>query len=107
MTKLRCVTIALGVILIITMMTVCGIKSITANSAEPQNQWEYLVVAGGQTNLLPTANSSMRKDNTGSFSREQFPVEQNLDKLGTKGWELITVNGTAADPIYYFKRHKN
>jgi len=29
-----------------------------------------------------------------------------MDKLGAKGWELVTVTGSPADPIYYFKRRK-
>jgi hypothetical protein len=42
----------------------------------------------------------------GSFARELFVLEQNLDRLGAKGWELVAVNGTPSDPTYHFKRRK-
>ena len=42
----------------------------------------------------------------GAFSRENFPLEQSMDKLGAKGWELVTVTGAPADPVFYFKRRK-
>jgi hypothetical protein len=75
-------------------------------SGGPQGeQWEYLVVAGGTVNLNPSENATMRKA-PGAFSRENFPLEQNLDKLGAKGWELVTVTGSPADPVFYFKRRK-
>jgi hypothetical protein len=80
-----------------------------ANNAEgtaASEQWEYLVVSGGNVNLNPSGNSSMRKEPNGSFSRENFPLQQNLDKLGAKGWELISVTGNPADPVFYFKRRK-
>jgi hypothetical protein len=68
-------------------------------------QWEYLVVAGGTTNLEPSGSSTMRKAGTGSF-REAFVVETNLDKLGAAGWELVGVGGSPSDPVYYLKRLK-
>ena len=67
--------------------------------------WEYLVVQGGTVNLSPGDGGSMRKE-PGAFSRESFPLEKNLDKLGAKGWELITVTGSPADPVFYLKRRK-
>jgi len=67
--------------------------------------WEYLVVQGGTVNLSPSDGGSMRKE-PGAFSRESFPLEKNMDKLGAKGWELVTVSGSPADPIFYFKRRK-
>lgn len=67
--------------------------------------WEYLVVQGGTVNLSGGDGGSMRKE-PGAFSRESFPLEKNLDKLGTKGWELVTVMGSPADPIFYLKRRK-
>jgi len=69
-------------------------------------QWEYLVVSGGNVNFSSSSSSSMRKESTGSFSREAFPLESNLDKLGAKGWELITIAGPAIDPTYVFKRRR-
>lgn len=69
-------------------------------------QWEYLVVAGGTVNLNPSDSATMRKAPSGAFSRENFPLEQNMDKLGAKGWELVAVTGVPGDPVFYFKRRK-
>jgi len=69
-------------------------------------KWEYLVVAGpSTTNLTPTGNPRMRKEDSG-FGREAFVLEAHLDKLGAKGWELVSVSGVPQDPVYYFKRRK-
>ena len=69
-------------------------------------QWEYLVLAGpSSTNFDATGNSDMRKQQ-GSFAREGFVLETQLDKEGAKGWELVSVAGLPQNPIYYFKRHK-
>jgi len=67
--------------------------------------WEYLIVAGGTANLSASGSSTMRKE-PGPFNREWFPLEQNMDKLGSKGWELVSVSGSAADPVFFFKRRK-
>jgi hypothetical protein len=75
------------------------------NDGPQGEQWEYLVVAGGTVNLNPSDSATMRKA-PGAFNRENFPLEQNMDKLGVKGWELVTVTGSPADPVYYFKRRK-
>jgi hypothetical protein len=72
-------------------------------------QWEYLVVSGGSANLSTAGNESypsMRKQSDNSFSREFFPLERNFDKLGAKGWELVSVYGSPNDPVYFFKRAK-
>ena len=76
-----------------------------ADDEQGTGGWEYLVVQGGTTNLTPSDSGSMRKAD-GAFSREAFPLEKNLDKLGAKGWELVTVSGSPNDPIYYLKRRK-
>jgi hypothetical protein len=69
-------------------------------------KWEYLAVAGpSTTNFSPTGDPSMRKE-AGNFAREGFVLEQHLDKLGSKGWELVSVAGPPNDPVYYFKRPK-
>jgi hypothetical protein len=76
------------------------------DSNEPQ--WEYLVVSGGSTNLSTSGNENypnMRKQQDVPF-REYFPLERNFDKLGAKGWELVSVHGSQNDPIYFFKRPK-
>ena len=39
------------------------------------------------TNFDPTGNAEMRKQD-GSFAREGFVLETQLDKVGAKGWEL-------------------
>src|SRR4051794_10305745 len=75
-------------------------------SAESANRWEYLVIAGGTTNTTPTGNASMRKEPGMSSMRESFPVESNLDRLGARGWELVSVGGAPGDPMYYMKRRK-
>jgi hypothetical protein len=73
----------------------------------PREQWEYLVVAGGNTtNLSASGSSSMRKEPKVQAFRENFVLEQNMDKLGTQGWELISISGSPVDPVYYFKRRK-
>lgn len=74
-----------------------------------EQQWEYLIVSGGSANLSTSGNEnypSMRKQTDGSFSREYFPLERNFDKLGAKGWELVSVHGSPNDPVYFFKRLK-
>jgi hypothetical protein len=73
---------------------------------ERGERWEYLVVSGASsTNFTPTGNPQMRKE-PGRFGRESFVLEQHLDVLGQKGWELVAVTGSPMDPIYYFKRKK-
>lgn len=104
----------ISLILLTLMLLVAGaiaIKTARAQRADgeseatSQEQWEYLVVAGAQSNLSPSGNPGMRKE-PGGFGREAFVTEQQMDKLGAKGWELVTVAGLPADPIYYFKRRK-
>lgn len=107
--KKQLVTLSIIVLILVTALVIAnalGNRAVTADSESSGDQYEYLVVAGGQTNLTATSNTSLRKETTGSFSRELFPLEQNLDKLGAKGWELVTVLGNPADPVYYFKRRK-
>ena len=78
-----------------------------ANDSAPNEQWEYLAVAGpSTTNLTPTGNPRMRKEPNVPFGREAFVLEQHLDKLGANGWELVSVAGPPTDPAYYFKRRK-
>ena len=69
-------------------------------------RWEYLVVAGGRTNLQPTGSDTLRKVNMPSFEHENYPLEMNMDKLGSAGWELVSVGGGPGEPVYYFKRPK-
>jgi hypothetical protein len=72
----------------------------------PPERWEYLAVAGPTTtNFSGGGDPSMRKEG-GKFAREAFVLEQHLDHLGSKGWELVSVAGPPTDPVYYFKRRK-
>lgn len=74
-----------------------------------ETQWEYLIVSGGSANLSTSGNENypnMRKQPDGAFAREFFPLERNFDKLGAKGWELVSVHGASNDPVYFFKRAK-
>ena len=81
--------------------------SAVTNGSSLTDQWEYLVVTGASNvNFSPSGSSSMRKDRSGAFVREGFVLEQNMDKLGAKGWELVSVSGPPNEPIYYFKRPK-
>ena len=83
-----------------------GQQQASASDTPTGEQWEYLIVAGGTVNLNPSDSSTMRKSPSGAFTREAFPLEQNMDKLGSKGWELVSVSGSPADPTFYFKRRK-
>lgn len=77
-----------------------------SDSKQAAAKWEYLAVAGpSNTNFTPTGNPRMRKEDSG-FGREAFVLEQHLDKLGAKGWELVSVSGPPLDPAYYFKRRR-
>ena len=70
-----------------------------------QEEWEYLAVAGpGPTSL--SVDPQMRKEPNVAFGREAFGLEQQLDKLGANGWELVAVAGPPTDPAYYFKRRR-
>ena len=102
--------------LLVLMLLAAGfaaMKSARAQKADGVNddppvsgeQWEYLVVAAPQNNLSPSGNTSMRKEPNG-FGREEFVVEQQMDKLGAKGWELVSVTGGPGGGTYFFKRHK-
>lgn len=102
---------ALMILLIFTAAVVAGTFNQKNKSAGEDNetfsgeQWEYLIVAGGTTNLSSSTSSTMRKETNGAF-REYFPLESNMDKLGAKGWELVSIHGSPSDPVYYFKRKK-
>ena len=69
-------------------------------------QWEYLALAGPVSGLVPANQEPLRKETSASFNREAISLEQHLDKLGAKGWELIAVAGPPTDPAFYFKRRK-
>jgi hypothetical protein len=91
---------------VLLLVAVAGLSGMAVSrpdkSGSSGEQWEYLVVAGGNVNLTPTDNPSMRKE-PGAFAREDFPLESNLDKLGKNGWEMVTVT---VGPTFIFKRRK-
>ena len=103
--------IILVVVMLLTGTAISGL-AIPRMSDEPKTsssgeQWEYLIVGGGgNVNLTPTENTSLRKE-PGPFGREDFPLEGNLDKLGKNGWELVTVTESPRlGPTFIFKRRK-
>jgi hypothetical protein len=70
------------------------------------DHWEYLVVSlPNNVNFSAASTGTMRKEASG-FQREQFVLEQHMDKLGEKGWQLVSVTGSVNEPTYYFKRQK-
>lgn len=70
-------------------------------------KWEYLVVSDANNmNFKATGNTALRKETTGAFGHEPFVLEQQLDKLGVNGWELVAVLGKPNNPTFYFKRRK-
>lgn len=97
-------TIVSASVIVVAAHSIYGERA-KANDQDSAGGWEYLVVQGGTVNLTGSDGGSMRKE-PGAFSRESFPLERNLDKLGAKGWELVTVAGSPADPIFYLKRKK-
>lgn len=111
-TKVFKLTSLLVVILALAVVSIAVMRTTGQNKAKPRervavDQWEYLAVAGpSATNLTETGNPHMRKEPAIPFGREAFVLEQHLDKLGAKGWELVTVAGPPTDPAYYFKRRK-
>ena len=106
-------TIWIGIALsVLTVFGVLAVRTAGQDGSKPEEnpaieQWEYLAVAGPSTaNLTATGNPRMRKEPNAPFGREAFVLEQHLDGLGAKGWELIAVAGPPTDPAYYFKRRK-
>ena len=85
--------------------TVSGQSSHNDPEKAVTDKWEYLIVAGGTANLSGVGSEISKRKADGSF-REASVVQRNLDKLGQQGWELVTVHGLPAEPIYYLKRPK-
>jgi len=89
-------------------VTVVKTSGQESDSRDRPDRWEYLVVAGpSSANFSATSSPSMRKEVNAPFGREAFVLEQHMDKLGTNGWELVTVFGPPSDPAFYFRRLKN
>jgi len=90
----------------VSMKTTGSEQSSKGETVAP-DRWEYLAVAGpSTTNFTPTGNPNMRKLEEGGFAREAFVLEQHLDKLGARGWELVSVAGHPNDPVFYFRRRR-
>jgi hypothetical protein len=101
------VILFVGILVVITAAAAIQQKRPSSDHASDDVHWEYLVVSGGSTNLASMSSgefSSIKKAPEGSFTREAYPFERNLDKVGEKGWELVSVSGSPQDPILYFKR---
>jgi hypothetical protein len=116
-TRISLTSVALVSLALVIALGVYGRPKITNSKLSNEDgkeggtatQWEYLVVGGGSANLSTAGNESypsMRKQTDTSFNREFFPLERNFDKLGAKGWELVSVYGVPNDPVYFFKRAK-
>ena len=73
----------------------------------PADQWEYLVIGGASNvNFTPADNPSGRKE-SGAFAREDSVLEGHMDKLGKKGWELVTVTESPRlGATFIFKRRR-
>ena len=101
--------IALIVSLVVILLIGIGatIKYETRAAADSGgDHWEYLVVSNpNNVNFSQPSTGSMRKEAAG-FQRESFVLEQNMDKLGEKGWQLVSVTGSEREATYYFKRQK-
>ena len=101
-------TLLLGLLLLVPVFVIVVRTTGRADTGDnaATEKWEYLVVSrASSTNFSATGNDSMRKE-SGGFGIEGFVLEQHLDRLGAKGWELVTVAGPPSDPSYYFKRRK-
>lgn len=86
------------------VFTVSG-QSSREKEKDANTQWEYMVVSGGNVNLTSVSDLS-RKQPDNAFAGEASVLQRNLDKLGQKGWELVTVHGLPNQPVYYLKRPK-
>ena len=106
----RTLSIVVAAMLLVAVVAVVAVflnhQRVTADQESSRGDaWEYLIVAGGAANLSASGSPTMRKE-PGPFNREWFPVEQNMDKLGAKGWELVSVSGSGPEPVFFFKRRK-
>ena len=94
-------------LLLSVVFRVSGQGSRPSKEKDAEVQWEYMGVSGGKSNLSGVSDLAGRKQPDNSFV-EWSVVQRNLDKLGQKGWELVAVYGSPADPTstYYLKRQK-
>lgn len=101
------ILVVLFVILFVAIVSAADSKETSSEESSSGKKWEYLVVAdASNTNLTPTSITAMLKEPTAAFGRESFVLEQQMDKLGANGWELVSVLGPPSNPTFYFKRRK-
>jgi hypothetical protein len=90
-------------------LSAVGIRRVSGEDrpAGSGEQWEYLSVgSASNVNFIPSDSTSMRKE-PGSFGREDYVLEGNLDKLGKNGWELVTVTESPKLGLtFIFKRRR-
>ena len=104
----------ISILALVTILLVLGVLVTRTARAQrgsdsdgSREQWEYLMVSEPQrTNLTASSNTGMRKESSSGFVREDYVTEQQMDKLGAKGWELVSVSPTPTGAVYIFKRHK-
>ncbi len=102
--------LTVGIVMILSLLVVWRVSGQSSDGTKDSaktsaTQWEYLIVTGGNVNLTGVGSEMSKRKADGSF-REATVVQRNLDKLGQQGWELVTVHGLPAEPIYYLKRAK-
>jgi hypothetical protein len=102
------------ILALVTILLVLGVVVMRTARAQrndendaSREQWEYLMVSEPQrTNLTASGNTGMRKESNSGFVREDYVTESQMDKLGAKGWELVSVTPAPTGAVYIFKRHK-
>lgn len=102
----RTILITLSAVILLIGIAATVIWKTKAADDSDKDRWEYLVVsAANNVNFSSPSTGSMRKETAG-FQRENFVLEQQMDKLGERGWQLVSVIGSEREPTYYFKRRK-
>ena len=105
-------TILLSVIILVLLLATVALARQRSSSAKESSkeihkiEFEYLVLAGGRGNLAGSDNNSAMSKIPGGAFRDNYPLEKNLDKLGSEGWELTAVLLNQNEPVYYLKREK-
>ena len=92
-------------LLLVTLGLVAHHYFIPVKADSSRTDWEYLIVSGGRVSLQSNSGS-MSKLKLDSGFREFFPLEKNFDRLGTEGWELVSVIPGQPESTYFFKRPK-
>ena len=99
----------ISAVVVLSLLSLAAVFTVSGQSSRSEKdantQWEYMVVTGGNVNLSGVSDLS-RKQPDNAFAGEASVLQRNLDKLGQKGWELVTVHGLPNQPVYYLKRPK-